>query len=151
MMAIWAHHAEQPDLYGALSDFASTRIFGKPKPFGSGTAMGVVDGAKVVSSVVFYDYDADAGVIQISAAADTPRWLTRQILKEMFGYPFNGLGCQAVVMRVDPDNTRLARILHAYGFTSHTVPHLRGKNKAECLFVLSSDDWRENGFHKEVA
>lgn len=110
--------------------------------------MAVVNDANTIIAVmVFYDYDKDAGVIQISGAADTPRWLTRPILKEMFGYAFNEVGCQAVVMRVDPDNTRLHRILTAYGFTMHRLPRLRGRDKDECLFVLYDDVWRGNGFH----
>lgn len=111
--------------------------------------MGVADGDRFVSVMAFHNYDPAHRVIEISGASDTPRWLTRPILKALFDYPFKQLECEVVVMRVDPNNKRLNRILTAYGFTRHDIPHLRGKGRAEAVYVLTDDVWRGNGFHKE--
>lgn len=113
--------------------------------------MGVADGREIVAGLVFSNYDPDAGVIEVSGASDKPNWLNRAILKEMFGFTFEQLGCQAVVMRVDPENKRLGRILTAYGFSRHDVPRLRGRDKAEAFYILGDDEWRANGFHKELS
>lgn len=147
MKTVWAAHCDKPDLHQALCDFVSLRIWGEVRPFFVSTSMGVcnADGV-IVAGVIFSNYDAQAGVIEVSAAADTPRWLTRPILRELFSYPFNELHCQAVVMRTDPGNTRLHRILTAYGFTLYEIPRLRGRDKSEFLFVLTDDAWRHNGF-----
>ncbi len=146
MKVIWPE--QNTPLAHAVADFVSAEIYGQPGKFGDCTVMGVVDGNTLVGGVLYYDYDADAGVIQISAAATTPRWLSRRVLWELFNFPFNQIGCQAVVLRVDPDNARLRRILTAYGFDNFTIPRLRGRNKAETLFILGDDVWRANGFHE---
>jgi RimJ/RimL family protein N-acetyltransferase len=112
-------------------------------------AMAVVDNGEVVAGVVFYDYDADAGVIQISGASDNKRWMTRPVLWAIYNYVFNELKCQAAVQRNDPDNTTLAAMMPRYGFKRYDIPRLRGRDKAEALFILGDDDWRGNGFHKE--
>lgn len=109
--------------------------------------MGVASGESIVAAVIFTNYDASAGVVEMSAAADTARWLTRPVLAEMFGYAFDQLGCQAVVLRVHPNNVRLHRILRAYGFERHDVPRLRGRDTPEVFYILGDDIWRANGFH----
>ena len=131
------------------ADFVSEAIYGKPGKFPRATVMGVFDRNRLVAGVLYYDYDEEAGVIQVSAASSTPRWLTRPVLWEMFDFPFNQLACQAVVMRVDPQNLRLKRILTSYGFEKYEVPRLRGRDKAETICILGDDVWRRNGFHKK--
>jgi hypothetical protein len=136
-----------PVEYAQLSDWVAHQIYGFKKDFGNGTAMAVLKGQELVAGMLYYDYDKDAGVIQISGAAVTPRWLTRPILWKMFSYPFNELSCQAVVMRVSPKDTRLKRILTSYGFDCHVIPRLRGRDQDEALYVLYDDVWRSNRYH----
>lgn len=116
-----------------------------------GMAMGVVHHDQVVAVVMFTNYDIRSGVIEVSAASDTPRWLTRPVLWEIYDYSFNQLGCQSAVQRIDPDNLPLARMLTRYGFKRYDIPRLRGRNKGEAIFVLHDDVWLANGFHKENA
>lgn len=148
--AIWAHWDENPQMFKAIEEFISMRVWKKPREFGLGRAMAVVDDSKVVAGLIYHNYDADAGVIEISAAADTPRWLTKSILREMFEFPFLGLGCQAVAMRCDAQatNNNLSRILPSYGFKRYDIPRLRGRNTVEAVYVLSDDDWKANKFNR---
>jgi len=145
--AVWLHPSTDVG-YDAICEFVAKRIWGKVKPFSTGTAMAIVDGEKVVAGVIFNNYDPDAGVIEISAASDTPRWLTSNITREMFNYSFDELGCQAVVMRVATDDTRVNRILKAWGFERYDIPRLRGRDEAEAVFVLGDDVWRDNKFNR---
>jgi RimJ/RimL family protein N-acetyltransferase len=117
----------------------------------AGTAAAVAGHGKIVAAVLFHNWDKGAGVIEISAASDNKRWLSRAVLLELFSYAFNRLGCQAVVARIDPENTSLARIFASYGFKRYDLPRLRGRNKGEAVLILGDDDWRANGFHKEYA
>lgn len=150
MTPIWAHWQQDPDTYAAICEFISWRVWGEARDFGKGSALGVFNAErKMIAGLVYHNYDRKAGVVEISGAADTPRWLPRPILWEMFSYPFNELRCQAVVMRVDPENRRLSRILTTLGFEMYPVPRLRGRDKPEVFFVLGDDVWRKNGFHKE--
>ena len=145
---VWAHWQDDAPLYQALEQFASERIWGKPKEFGIGQAMAVVHKQRVIAAMFYTNFDPDAGIIEMSGAADTPRWLTRKVLWEIFAFPFNKLGCQAVFMRGDSENNHLTRILPAYGFKRYDIPRLRGRDKIESVYVLSDDDWKANGYHK---
>lgn len=141
------HHSDPA--YGALQDYISARIWGSPRAMPLGNIMAAVADGRVNGAAVFHNYNPDAETIEISAAADNPRWLTRPILREMFGFAFDQLACQAVILRCDPANDRLGRILTAYGFTRYDIPRLRGRDKAEAIFLLADDAWRANGFHKD--
>lgn len=146
MTPVWVHNDEN---FRNVARFVSTRIWGAEETFLGNTAVGIVSDSGLVAGVVFHNYDPRAGVMEMSAASDTKRWMTRPILFEMFSYVFDQMGCQATVLRCDPSNTSLGRILTAYGFTKHIIPRLRGRNTPEAVFVLGDDDWRMNGFHKE--
>lgn len=145
---IRAGYDDKPELYAALERFVSERVWGKFREFGQGRARAIVENGTVIAAVIFNNYDEDAGVIEISAASDSRRWLTRPVLKEIFDYPFNGLGCQAVVARGDSRNSAVARIFPAYGFKRYDIPRLRGRDTVEAIYVLTDDDWRKSKFHK---
>ena len=113
--------------------------------------MAVSHNGTIIAALIYNNWDDETGVIEISGAADSPRWLTKQVLKEMFDYPFLRLRCQAVAMRGDSENDNLTRILPAYGFKRYDIPRLRGRDKTESIYVLSDDDWRGNKFNKGKA
>lgn len=147
MQVVWANAGHS--MHEAIGEFVSFRLYGNPGAFRDYTAMGVFQDGTMIAGLVYYDYDRQAGVIQISGASDSARWLTKPVLWEMFSFPFNEIGCQAVVMRVDPDDKRLGRMLPAYGFEKHVLPRMRGRDKDDAIFILFDDVWRENQFHRE--
>lgn len=112
--------------------------------------MAVADGPAIIGACLFHNWDADAGVIELTSASLSPKWLSRPVLRAIFGYAFDELKCQAVVLRVDPDNVRMCRIASAFGFQRHDIPRLRGRDKAEALFILGDDEWRGGRFFKET-
>lgn len=148
MTIVWGD-SNNPDVNAALGSWCAAHIDGIRNGFLNFTSMGVILDNELIASLVYHNFDRKAGVIEISAASITPRWLTRPVLKAMFSYPFEELGCQMVVLRVSERNTRLMRILTAYSFDHVTVPRLRGRDEAERIFFLTDDAWRSNGFHKE--
>lgn len=127
-----------------MSKWVAQRIWGKANDFGPGAAMGVLSDQGPVGAVVFHGYQPNEGVIEMSAAGD--HWLSRPVLREIFAYVFGQLGCQAVVMRVDPENKRMCRIASAFGFQRYDIPRLRGRHKAEAVFVLGDDEYRASRF-----
>lgn len=146
-MILWAWPSDP--LYAPLVRFITERIWGAEKPMSDGTVMAVEDGGQIIGACLFHNWQPDEGVIELTSASLSPRWLSRPVLRAMFGYAFDGLGCQAAVMRVDPANTRMCRIASAFGFKRYDIPRLRGRNKAEALFILGDDDWRAGRFSKE--
>lgn len=148
MNILWGG-ASNPDLNRALAEWCAGKI-GLPRCFAPPyVSMGVFDGADLIGVVVFNNWQPEAGVIEMHSAATSPRWLTRPVLKAMFGYAFDEIGCQNVITRVSERNTRLLRIFTAYGFDHVVIPRLRGRYEDERIFWLTDDAWRANGFHEK--
>ena len=141
---VWAHHS-QGAFYGGLVQFLADRT--GDGEYSRGTALAVADGKTIKAVALFHNWQPQAGVVEISAASDCKRWLSRRVLWAMFDYAFNTLGAQVVVARIDPTRDELSRIFTAYGFKRYDIPRLRGRDKGEAILVLADDDWAVNGFH----
>lgn len=140
-------------LYGHAQDVHDfvAELTNCPRGFGEYKAIGVIDDqGRLVGGMVYHNWSPEYGVIEMSGAATSKRWLTRKTLHALFAYPFDDCGCQLAVMRVSPDDKALARMLMAYGFRAHTIPRLRGRDKAEIIFTLADDDWRANKFMRSA-
>lgn len=147
MNIVWGG-ANNADVNDALATWCAVQI-GLPRPFEAPyVTMGVFDKGQLIAVILYNNYQPEAGVIEFHGAGTTPRWLTRPVLKAMFEYPFDQLGCQMVVTRTSERNTRLLRMLTAYGFDHVLVPRLRGRDEGERIFWLTEEDWRANGFHE---
>lgn len=106
--------------------------------------MAVYDGQQLLAVMVYHNWDPGAQVIEISGAAETPRWLTRPVLRAMYHYPFALLGCQMVVQRNSAKNHRLNSMLDRLGFTGHVIKRLRGRDEDEIVFTLTREEWERN-------
>lgn len=147
-MIRWVHYTDETR-YAQLCAWVGEKIWGETRPFPMGVVMAVLSEGpppRLEAAMVFHNFDPDAGVVEISGASENAHWLSRPVLQEMFGWPFDTLGFQAVVMRVDPDNRRLGRMLPTVGFKRYDIPRLRGRDKAEAIYVLTDDAWRASRF-----
>jgi len=131
---------------GIVADFVAKSVPGLERGFGACKTIGVLDNGNLIAGLVYHNWNPESGVIEISGSALNPRWLTREVLREMFDYPFKRCGCQMVVMRVSEHNKRLHRQLKAYGFKSYEIPRLRGRKESEIIFTLTDDDWQAGKF-----
>lgn len=125
--------------------------FCRERGFGEATAIGVADGDRLIGGFVFHDYAPEFGVIELSFAGTTRRWLTRPILYGVFAYVFLELGCQLACSRTPASLTHALRMTKAYGFKQTRVPRLFGRDEDGIISTLTIEDWRDNGFHKENA
>lgn len=121
---------------------ASIPPFDPSRGFGLCTAIGWAEDGELIGGTVFHNYDGKSGVIELSTAALSARWLTRKSLQLMFGYPFSQLHCQMVVLRVSERNARMRAIARRYGFDEFIIPRLRGRNENECIYTLTDDQWQ---------
>ncbi len=147
MTIIWGG-AGNPETNRAIADFVAGHIEGCERGFSDFTTMGVTEADRLIAGVVFHNYAPEADVIELSAAATSKRWLTRPVLKAMFGYPLNEVGCQMLVLRVSERNAGMIAIANRFGFDSHRIPRLRGRDEAEILFTLTDDDWRAHAINR---
>lgn len=136
----------------AVSQFVSDLTPGCENGFGKCKAIGIVDEDKseLVAGMVFHDYQPGPGLIQISSASTTPRWLTAEVRHMMFSYPFDQIGCQMVVLQVSAKNERMVRIAKAFGFTPYLISRLRGRDEDGYVFTLTDDDWRNSKFTRKI-
>lgn len=142
-------------LYGYDADverFIAQLVPGCPEGFGASRCVGVIDNAgRLVAGWAWHGWNPHAGTIEFSGASITPRWMTRRILNELFGYAFNGIGCQMVVTRNSATNTRLHRQLKDFGFTRFDVPRMFGRSEDGVFWSLTDDDWKQSRYYEPSA
>ena len=133
-----------------VASFVDRLTPGPGQGFGPCSTIGVIDETDaLVGGMVYHNYAKEYGVVEMSGASTTPRWLARHVLREIFDYPLRRLGCQMVIMRVDPSDGSLHRILKSIGFDLHTIPRLRGRGRAEFVFTLTDDRWLSSKFSRK--
>lgn len=142
--------SKNPELRYHLNAFVEKSIGGSGFGFGNSSAMGIFDDHQFIAAVVFHNWEPRAGVMEMSAASLSKRWLTRPVLQRMFGYVFGDVGCQMVVMRVSERNVGMVRIARAYGFSEVLIPRLRGREEGEFIFTYTDDDWRTSRFNSKA-
>lgn len=136
MTPLWGHSE-------IVAGFVASLVEGCERGFGPCQAMGVLDSdGNLVAGVVFYNWSPEHGVIEMSAASITRRWLTRAVLRAMYGYAFDVLGCQAAVARTDPALGNVRRMWKAIGAEEYAIPRLRGRETPEVLLVLAEETWK---------
>lgn len=113
--------------------------------FGKCTAQGVVDGDKLVAAVVYHNYAPEHGVIELSAAADSPRFMTRQTINDILEYPFEF--CQMIVMQHDPEN-RIRRMWRRFGADEYVIPRLRGETRDGVISTLTREQWHAHPMYR---
>lgn len=129
----------------AAAQWVADRIEGCERGFGK--CITLLVGEPVIAGVVFHNWNPEGRVMEMSAAAESPRWLTRPVLWAMHRYIFEDCDCQLAVMRVSEHNARMLRIAKAYGYEAHRIPRLRGRDEAEIVLTLADDRWQESRFH----
>ena len=134
MTPVWGMKAAVVPFVAALA--------GVRADFGECQTLAVLDrDGNLVAGLVFHNWSPEAEVIEISAAATTPKWATRAVLTEALGYTFGF--CQMVVARIATDNAPARRLWKGLGATEHILPRLRGREDSESVQLLTDDAWRD--------
>lgn len=89
--------------------------------FGPCAALGVASGDRFYAGIVFHDYQPECKTIQLSMAAESPRWASRKIIKELLAYPFLQLGVQKVWTATPHTNERAIKFNKGIGFKQEAV------------------------------
>lgn len=118
--------------------------------FGKCRCMAVLNGKEeMIAGLVFNNWDEKAGVIEVSAAATSPRWATRNVLKAALKYCFETAGCQMVIARHSECNKPARRLWKALGAQEYIIPRLRGRDTAESIATLTDDAWAKSKFMRQ--
>jgi RimJ/RimL family protein N-acetyltransferase len=85
--------------------------------FGPCRAVGVVSSdGQPLGGVVFHNYQARFRNIEVSFASESPRWLTRRLIKNILTYPFGQLDCQRITALTPRKAASARRFLDVFGF-----------------------------------
>ncbi len=126
---------------------ASQPPFNPERGFGNCTAIGWVEDGVLIAGTVYHGYEPDAGIIELSSASQSPRWLTRRVLDVMFRYPFDDIGVQMVILRTSARNQNdsgrgINRLTKAFGFQQVVIPRLYGRHEDGIVSTLTEEQWR---------
>jgi hypothetical protein len=81
------------------------------------TCVGIVDAKdNPICGVVWHDYQPQFGTVAFSIAADSPRWATRNTIRELLAFPFNELNVNKVWTATPSTNQRALRVVQGVGF-----------------------------------
>ena len=114
--------------------------------FGPSTARGVMDGKRLIAGVVYHDWQPWFQAIQVSCAADNPRWARRGIMSEILAYPFSQLGVKRIVSITAEDDTRTRRFLEGIGMTLEGIGVEAFGDRNAASYRLLKRDWEVGRF-----
>jgi RimJ/RimL family protein N-acetyltransferase len=137
-----------PEMNTNLMNYVGYRLHGRPHDFGPCGTLGVCQGERLLGVVVFHEWLPQFGIIEISAAADDPRWLCKRTIREVMGICFSGHRCQQIVSRMAADNHRAIKIFDYLEFQKIRLPNLKGKGKDEFVMLFTDDQWAEHRLNK---
>jgi len=101
-------------------------------------------------AVVAYDNYKKVDM-ELSIFATTPRWISRQTLSMILGYPFLQLSCQRVTALVHKSNKRCRRLLMGIGFEQEGKHRHAGPN-LETIFSygMTRQDFMERYINGQI-
>lgn len=110
--------------------------------FGPCAAQLVVDrDERPVAGLVWNNWSPRWGSIELSAASDSPRWLSRALLAEIFSYPFLFCGCQRVATVTPASNERAIEVDRKIGFLYEGRARRGFGDEDAVLMGLLRDEW----------
>jgi RimJ/RimL family protein N-acetyltransferase len=121
--------------------------FMDPEGFGPCQAIGVADGqGRIVGGVVFHGWNHHYRSIEVSCAADSAKWLSRNTIRGILSYPFEQLGVVRMSSVTRPDDDRTRHVLEALGFTYEGTGRKVFGDADGVSYSLLRDEWREGRF-----
>lgn len=137
------------DLPDAVKAFVANGLFAPGRQFGPSTAIGFANADEgLVAGFVYHNWEPDNGTIELSGYSTCRSWVNKQRLNVIFEYPFDQVGCRALVARHSERNKRVRRIWSALGAEQTLVPELRGPGEAEVISVLTRETWQNSKFYE---
>lgn len=140
--------SETPDQNKAVGDFVSFLTFGQPGVLRDFSSMAVVKDGVLIAGVLYQEYYAGSGTIEISAASSSKVWMTRKVIHDMFSMPFEKLGSHLVVVKTSERNTPVREISERVGLDRHYIPDLRGKGHGEYTYTMNRTLWESLPYSK---
>lgn len=119
--------------------------------FGQCQAIGILSSdEELLAGVVFHDWIPAHRTIQLSLAADSPRWARRGVVGEFLAYPFDELDVRKVWTATPHKNERALRINRGFGFKQEAILARHYGDQHAVICRLFQHEYR-NRFIKDVS
>jgi len=106
------------------------------------TAIGVeAEDGTPLGGVVFTEYRPMFRSLEMACASDSPRWLTRSIVKEILRYPFRQLNCVRVTAVVARKDKRTRGFIEKLGFRCEGIVRKGLLVDDAAIYGLLRDEW----------
>jgi len=126
----------------AVSRFVADLIPGLERGFGENQSIGVIDkDGQLVAGFVYHNWEPETGIIEVSGASTTPRWMNRRVYQVIYDYPFITCGCQMIIQRNSVKNERVNQVLRRWGYNEIYVPRMKGRDEDGIVFTFTDDQW----------
>lgn len=124
MKLLYGHAEEVAAWVGWRIPLVAKQLARNPaaEPFGPSYAIGVLDKTNtLVAGVVYHNWNPDCQTMELSFAADTSRWLTRNLIRELLSYAFEVNGVNRVHSLTPKSYADARRFLEKFGFKREGV------------------------------
>ena len=110
-MLVAGHDAE-------VAAWAVERIphVGSVEALGPYAALGVARGGQLVAACIYHRWVPEYQSCELTLAASSPRWASREIVRALLAVPFVQYGCFSVAAIIPHDNQRAERFVKGIGF-----------------------------------
>ena len=136
-----------------IASWVRARIpFMDPDGFGPCQALGVVasDG-RLLGGVVFHNWNEHYKSMEVSCAADSAKWLTKNIIRGILSYPFQQMNINRLSSATRTDDFRTRHVLDALGFSFEGVGRGLFGDCDGVSYSLLADEWRAGRFGPQFA
>lgn len=105
-----------------VGKYVADRIPHADANWGPHVAIGVVnDEGRVIAGAVYNMYYPEFGTIQVSMAADDPKWASKNTRREILSYAFDNLGVNKVWIAIPHKSDRVIQFNKRIGFKQEAV------------------------------
>ncbi|HUU25582.1 MAG TPA: GNAT family protein [Methyloceanibacter sp.] len=117
------------------------------KEVGSGALpVAVMRGDKIAAVIIYHQHRGAS--LEMTNAADTPRWATKGVIAELLSYPFEVLGCRRIEAIVRADNVRARRFDEGIGFEQEGIMREKFEDCDGIMYSLTKRDWLGSRWHR---
>lgn len=129
----------------AVGDWVARRIphmYGEK--FKNFVAIGVEMDGKPIAGVVYSDWVPQAETMQLSMAADTPRWATKGVIRGLLHYPFEQQRVNKLWTSTPAKNERAIKFNLGVGFTREAIlRHQYGRKNHAVICSMLANEYRK--------
>lgn len=125
----------------AVAEWMAERLPHPATPPAEVVTFAVVERDKMLGAAAFTDYRPDVQGIEISVVTETPRAVTRAVIRAVFSYPFIQLGCRWVSMHT-PLGNRAMKLARGVGFVQRGIePDYYAPGAHRVLLTMPAKAW----------